>query len=262
MITPPYSTTHVSHVRKSIKFAVATKFLSVVLIIGILLSFSYVLITANFEKQAQASNLTSDNILGLINSERKKANLKALSLDPKLMLAAENKAEDMGVKLYFDHYSPTGKRGISFITDTGLKYQIAAENLAVLFSDSQELVASWMDSPTHKKNILKPEFELTGIGLFAGTFEGYKTTFVVQFFADNVQPAAAITEIGTLKSTPPVALKQEPVEIQAAPPELTQEQKDAIKKEQEQKQFQDNFEKTKQDNISDIKSVLDGLAND
>jgi|GEM_PF-2213873 len=255
MITPPY---YASQVKKSIQQAMVTKFLAIVLVIGLLLSFSYVFITTGFDREALASNLTTDSILSKINSERKKANLRALKVDPKLTMAAENKAEDMGSKLYFDHYSPVGKRGISFISDTGLKYKMAAENLAVLFSDSQELVESWMASFTHKKNILKPEFELTGIGLYAGTFEGYKTTYVVQFFADNPQPAS-IKPATNLKGTAPNELKVA-APVQETPKELSEEEKQAIIKEENKKQFQNNFENTKQENITDIQTILGELS--
>ena len=234
------------------------KFVSGLLVVVILIVTSYFFVITNFEKQAAASNFTADTILELINGERNKAKLEPLKLDPKLMLAANKKAEDMSVKIYFDHYSPAGKRGLSFITDTGIAPKIAAENLAVLFSDSQELVDSWMGSPTHKSNILKPEFKFTGIGIYPGTFEGYKTNFVVQFFADEyTSPKTQVinkVQKAEVKAVPEI--KEIKPEIAKEP---TAEEKEAILKLEQQRLFEENFEITKRESTNDIQNALKGL---
>lgn len=249
---------HIADFKRHVEKLIVLKTLTLILICVILLSFSYLLVTTDFEKEAQASNLSTDNILGLINVERSKAKLTVLKFDPKLVLAADNKARDMGIKSYFDHYSPTGKRGLSFIADTGLKYQTAGENLAVLFSDSQDLVTSWMNSATHKKNILNPNFQLTGIGLYTGTFEGYQTTFIVQFFADSYLPVKPVAKKAQPQSKPvSIPVKEEPKPVVVKEP--TEEEKQAILKQEQDKQFNDNFEKTKQQNTLDIQSAVRNL---
>lgn len=234
------------------------RFVSSLLIIVILSISTYFFVITNFEKQAAASSFNTDTILELINGERKKAKLEPLKLDPKLITAANKKAEDMSVKIYFDHYSPAGKRGLSFITDTGFSSKIAAENLAVLFSDSQELVDSWMNSPTHKKNILNPDFEFTGIGIYPGTFEGYKTNFVVQFFADGYTPPK--TQV--VNKVQKAEVKVVP-EIKEIKPEIvkepTAEEKEAILKLEQKRLFEENFEITKRESTNDIQNALKGL---
>lgn len=61
-------------------------------------------------------------------------------------------------------------------------YAHAGENLAVHFTDSSEVVDAWMDSPSHRANIVNAQYAEIGVGTARGTFEGFETVFVVQLF--------------------------------------------------------------------------------
>jgi uncharacterized protein YkwD len=63
----------------------------------------------------------------------------------------------------------------------GYKYRAAGENLAVEFTDVNKLNSVWMNSPSHRKNILAG-YKETGIGMSEGVYEGKRTIFVVQMF--------------------------------------------------------------------------------
>lgn len=67
-----------------------------------------------------------------------------------------------------------------------IPYQYAGENLAINFYDTNDLIQAWLKSPSHKENLLNPNFEQTGIGITQGRYLGKETTFVVQFFASRV----------------------------------------------------------------------------
>ena len=49
---------------------------------------------------------------------------------------------------------------------------IAGENLAVNFSDSQDVTNAWMNSPEHRANILNGDFTQIGIATAQGTYKG------------------------------------------------------------------------------------------
>ena len=123
----------------------------------------------------------------LTNNARAKVNAPVLITDPLLTKAAQAKADDMAAKGYFAHVSPDGKLPWYWFDKAGYKYEYAGENLAVDFGESEKLVDAWMNSPTHKENILNPHYTQIGIGIAEGLYKGHQATFVVQFFASKPQ---------------------------------------------------------------------------
>lgn len=122
-------------------------------------------------------------VTALTNEDRATHNLSVLTPDSQLTQAAQMKAEDMAKKGYFAHVSPEGKTPWYWLDQVKYPYSYAGENLAVDFNDSKEVEEAWMASPTHRANIVKPQYTRIGIGVAKGVFEGSETTFVVQFFA-------------------------------------------------------------------------------
>jgi len=118
-----------------------------------------------------------------VNEERKKEKLTELSWNEELAAAAEAKTQDMIKNNYFAHISPVdGKKWSEFILEAGYDYKEAGENLAVGYTDPKIAVEAWMNSPTHKENILSPGFEETGMGLSVGNWKGSTTYFIAQEF--------------------------------------------------------------------------------
>lgn len=102
-------------------------------------------------------------IFKLINIERSKQNLKPYKVNLKLIQAAQAKAKDMNRLQYWSHTSPEGKMVNDFIRTTGYKYELVGENLARGFATPEDTMVGWMNSQTHKDNILHTEFEEVGI---------------------------------------------------------------------------------------------------
>jgi hypothetical protein len=96
--------------------------------------------------------------------------------------AAKLKAEDMAKNEYFSHFSPTGVSPWHWFDQAGYVYAHAGENLAIHFTDSSEVVEAWMDSPTHRQNIVNSLYTEIGVGTAKGKFDGYDTVYVVQLF--------------------------------------------------------------------------------
>ena len=116
------------------------------------------------------------------NEERLSMNLSELKNNQNLVLAAQMKANDMAEKSYFSHVSPDGKQPWYFLTQAGYDYEVAGENLAVNFVDSKQVHEAWMESPTHKANILKDNYTEIGIATAKGQYKGRDVIFVAQFF--------------------------------------------------------------------------------
>lgn len=146
-------------------------------------------------------------LVSLTNEDRIQNGVGELEEDEALSRIAQQKAEDMATRGYFSHTTPEGHEPWWWLDQAGYKYKHAGENLAVNFSDSEEVEKAWMDSPTHRANIVKPVYTKIGIGVARGTYEGERAIFVVQFFAAPPPPA-----VSTIKpdSVEPLLARPEP----------------------------------------------------
>lgn len=160
--------------------------LSVFLIVFAILAFEagyFVQTKVVFQKTDFLASVLPGALVALANQDRATSGLGNVSEDPLLNKAAQAAAEDMAAKGYFAHVSPDGKSPWYWLDQVGYRYSYAGENLAVDFTDSSAVEVAWMNSPTHRANIEKPEYTRVGIGVANGTYNGVATTFVVQFFA-------------------------------------------------------------------------------
>src|SRR3989338_5981293 len=167
---------------------------AIVFYITLLLVFQLIPVFIKFTQPnvlGYATNITLNSVLDLVNRERTKNNLAPLSLSPQLTTAATQKAADMFTKNYWAHISPTGVSPWQFISSSGYSYIYAGENLAKSFNTSEEDVKAWMNSSTHKANILKPEYKDIGISVMNGLLNGEETTLVVEEFGTPVEKVIA-----------------------------------------------------------------------
>ncbi|MGI9350042.1 MAG: CAP domain-containing protein [Rhizobiaceae bacterium] len=103
-----------------------------------------------------------------LNSVRKKHLLKTFRLDPRLMQAARRHANLMG---------RTGKFGHEFGPDTKFKRRIyavgfeqsAGENIGVGYRSIEAAIEGWLNSPKHRKILLKRNYTLGGIAYAPNT---------------------------------------------------------------------------------------------
>lgn len=148
---------------------------------------------AIYPSQAYFSSLTADKIVELVNQERTKNSLPPLSKSDTLGQAAGLKAEDMIAKNYFAHYAADGTTPWDFFKKVGYQYTYAGENLGMGFSDAESLVAAWMNSPKHRKNILNQAYREIGIAIKTGKIDDGPTTLAVQMFGTSfLSPDGAV----------------------------------------------------------------------
>jgi len=101
-----------------------------------------------------------------VNEERASLGLPELRLDPQLAKSSKGKCDDMVSQNYWGHTAPNGTEPWNFLRLAGIvKYQKAGENLAYGFSNAQDVVIGWMNSPTHKANIVDPAFTNEGFAV-------------------------------------------------------------------------------------------------
>ena len=151
----------------------------VFLILGV---FSLSIINHYLLTSPSLASVISAVLVDLTNGDRTASNIGGLATSPVLTATAQAKVDDMAAKGYFAHVSPDGKDSWYWFKKEGYTFLYAGENLAVDFSDSADVERAWMNSPTHRANILDGHFTEIGIAVARGTYQGRSTTFVVQMF--------------------------------------------------------------------------------
>ncbi len=117
-----------------------------------------------------------DATVCLVNRERKKRGLRALRTNGTLQSSAGSYARDMVRRGFFAHVSPSGETLTERIEDDtrylarARRWEIG-ENIAWgtgSLATPGQIVASWMDSPPHRANILHAEYREIGLGIALG----------------------------------------------------------------------------------------------
>lgn len=169
---------------------------------------------------AQLSTITTARIIQLTNKERVKAGLDPLTTNNALTLAAQDKGNNMLDNDYFAHISPTGITPWFWITKYNYDYLVAGENLAIDFVEAEDVVAAWMASPSHKANILHPDYTETGVAVVTGEFQGGTSTIVVHMFGKPAE-ATESEPVSTPTPSPATAGIQQTVSPTPSPSPTT-----------------------------------------
>jgi uncharacterized protein YkwD len=111
-----------------------------------------------------------DRVLDLANQERASRGLAPLSLSAELQSAARGYAAAMAGGGFFGHDGPDGSTPGSRIEAAGYRgWTFYAENIAAGQGSPEAVMAAWMNSDGHRKNLLDPRAREIGIGhVFAG----------------------------------------------------------------------------------------------
>lgn len=153
----------------------------------------------------------SKNIITYTNEERIKAGGTTLTENTQLDEAAKLKLEDMFANNYWEHVAPTsGLQAWDFMKESGYTYQYAGENLAKGYHDSSSTVNAWMNSQTHKDNLLNQNYTDIGVAVGSGTLDGKPVTLVVQLFGkpatSNIASTPATTSVLGVKQNASLSL--------------------------------------------------------
>ncbi|MDF2678672.1 MAG: hypothetical protein K0Q97_3026 [Bacillota bacterium] len=121
--------------------------------------------------QAPSSNTVSSSnlnyeqkVVELVNIERQKNGLAALTMDSSVSNVARTKSKDMATNNYFAHQSPTYGSAGNMLTQFGVNWSAWGENIAYGQRTPEAVVTAWMNSSGHRANILNTSFTKIGVG--------------------------------------------------------------------------------------------------
>lgn len=132
----------------------------------------------------------------LVDDARRQLDPKAkpLALDAELATIARARATDMAQKNYLAHDAPNGDTSASLLMAADAQYQgLLGENLAAqhyrpetgvdpkIFAE--RFLATWMDSPAHRDNMVFANYDRTGVGAAVNG----DTVYVALLFSTTTQ---------------------------------------------------------------------------
>ncbi|MFZ5559434.1 MAG: CAP domain-containing protein [Patescibacteria group bacterium] len=162
-----------------------------------------------YPRTTQFAVVISSKLVELVNQERTAAGLEPLKINERLVQAAQQKAQDMVSHSYFAHTSPSGITPWYWFDKVGYDYIAAGENLAKDFTESTYLHQAWMNSPSHKNNILNKNYQEIGIAVVEGEINGKNTVLAVQMFG----------KLATKKIEKPEVKQPAPSQVAVSPQE-------------------------------------------
>ncbi|MFE0380285.1 CAP domain-containing protein [Streptomyces inhibens] len=114
---------------------------------------------------AAPTSKTAARVVELVNKERSKAGCSPLTVNAKLTKAAQAHSKDMADHRNMSHTGSDGSSPDDRITRAGYNWSAYGENVAYGYSTPESVMAGWMSSPGHKRNILDCSFKEIGVGL-------------------------------------------------------------------------------------------------
>jgi uncharacterized protein YkwD len=132
---------------------------------------------ASARSGATALTAGERSLLTEVNAVRRSNGLRPLSVDPALVRVARSYSSTMLRTNVFTH----GAMGAR-LAASGARGPAYGENLAWgtgPYGAAKFVVRSWMNSPGHRANLLRPGWNRIGLGIVRGTFQGYSGASIV-----------------------------------------------------------------------------------
>lgn len=104
----------------------------------------------------------ANEVVRLVNEERAKAGLPALTVDRGAASAAQVRAKE--IERSFSHTRPDGSSFNSALTEAGVNFSGAGENIAYGQNSPEKVMEGWMNSSGHRANILNSSYTSIGVG--------------------------------------------------------------------------------------------------
>lgn len=106
----------------------------------------------------------AEQVVELVNQERTKAGLNAVTLDQNIASAALVRAKE--IETSFSHTRPNGSKFSTALTEQGVTFKSAGENIAWGQKSPEAVMQAWMNSEGHRANILNKNFTKIGVGYY------------------------------------------------------------------------------------------------
>ena len=129
----------------------------------------------HWTEKAERENFPLE-VLRLVNRERAKVGAEPLTFAKDLTASAYVRAVELPTK--FSHTRPNGTKCFTAMPTRG---HILGENLAGGQTSPKQVVQAWMDSKTHRENILNPKYTELGVVYYYQANSKYKHYWVQHF---------------------------------------------------------------------------------
>lgn len=130
---------------------------------------------AQWHKEVKPEKFPSE-VLRLVNLERAKVGASPLKFADDLAASALVRARELPFK--FSHTRPNGSKCFTAMAQIG---HILGENLAGGQTTPKQVVQAWMDSKSHRDNILSKQFKEIGIVYYYQSNSKFKHYWVQHF---------------------------------------------------------------------------------
>ena len=148
------------------------------------------------------SPFSKEDVVSQTNVLRSNLGFSTLKSSPTLESVAWQKLQDMINGQYFAHTSPSGTSPWYWFDLGGYKYTYAGENLAIGFVDAKTTIDAWANSPSHRANLLNPNYKEIGIAVAPAKINDNSGYLVVQLFGTpKPTPKVAVAPAATPKPT-------------------------------------------------------------
>lgn len=146
------------------------------------------LVKVELKAQNNSESITIENLLTAHNEYRQDSGVGLLRLNSLLNESAKKKAEVMVATQCWSHYCPPGKSPWDFFDDAQYDYIYAGENLAEGYYSIDNLMQAWINSKTHRDNIVKSEFTEVGFSIiYSDYLNNPNNLLVVVHFGSSSQ---------------------------------------------------------------------------
>lgn len=141
------------------------------------------------------------DIIDIVNRKRQEVGSPILHPDPKLMEAAQLRAEVMLKTQHVDHQDPfEGLNLASVLPKVNYKYLYASENIALAQGGAEGIVNGFLNSPSHKQNLLDKNLIETGVGVVKG-FVGPNYAVIIAHLFASPQDQSVYQGLSTVSTT-------------------------------------------------------------
>jgi len=154
----------------------------------VLTKILFSLIIFYISDQVYAGGISTEQLLQCTNYYREQYGLPPVIMNSNLSKAALLKLEDIDQYNYWSHTNPyTNKQPWDFFDEIDYNYAAAGENLAFDYNTSAGVCKGWMDSESHRKNILSSDFNEVGFAIQRVDLEDQgEGNLIVQFFGSRI----------------------------------------------------------------------------
>lgn len=105
-------------------------------------------------------------VVAITNAYRQQAGLKPLRLNAQLTASAQAHTEDMALNDFFSHSGSNRSTIFDRAEQVNYNYSLVAENIAAGYTTPTAVVKAWMDSPGHRANMMYPDLQEIGVGVY------------------------------------------------------------------------------------------------